>query len=135
MLEKPLGRRTVLRGGAVLGAAALAPWPTACGRDGDDALTFFFQANPEEADARLRIVDAFSRAHRDIAVRTVLSGPDPMQQMSTFCAGGKCPDVLMAWELTYAGLADRGVLLDLTTMLARDRAFAAELNADSVPAL
>jgi multiple sugar transport system substrate-binding protein len=135
MLDKPLGRRTVLRGGAVLGAAALAPWPTACGRDGDDALTFFFQANPEEADARLRIVDAFSRAHRDIAVRTVLSGPDPMQQMSTFCAGGKCPDVLMAWELTYAGLADRGVLLDLTTMLARDRAFAAELNADSVPAL
>ena len=135
MLDKPLGRRTVLRGAAVLGAAALAPWPTACGRDGDDALTFFFQANPEEADARLRIVDAFSRAHRDIAVRTVLSGPDPMQQMSTFCAGGKCPDVLMAWELTYAGLADRGVLLDLTTMLARDRAFAAELYADSVPAL
>ncbi len=135
MLDKPLGRRTVLRGGAVLGAAALAPWPTACGRDGDDALTFFFQANPEEADARMRIVDAFSRAHREIAVRTVLSGPDPMQQMSTFCAGGKCPDVLMAWELTYAGLADRGVLLDLTTMLARDRAFAAALNADSVPAL
>jgi multiple sugar transport system substrate-binding protein len=135
MLDKPLGRRTVLRGAAVLGAASLAPWPTACGRDGDDALTFFFQANPEEADARLRIVDAFSHAHRDIAVRTVLSGPDPMQQMSTFCAGGKCPDVLMAWELTYAGLADRGVLLDLTTMLAQDRAFDAELNADSVPAL
>ena len=52
-----------------------------------------------------------------------------MQQMSTFCAGGKCPDVLMAWELTYAELADRGVLLDLNTMLARDRAFAAELHA------
>jgi multiple sugar transport system substrate-binding protein len=135
MRDKPLGRRTVLRGAAVLGAASLAPWPAACGRDGDDALTFFFQANPEEADARLRIVDAFSRAGSGIAVRTVLSGPDPMQQMSTFCAGGKCPDVLMAWELTYAGLADRGVLLDLTTMLARDRAFAAELNADSVQAL
>lgn len=135
MLDKPFGRRTMLRSAAVLGAASLTAWPTACGRDSDDALTFFFQANPEEADARMRIVDAFSRAHRDIAVRTVLSGPDPMQQMSTFCAGGKCPDVLMAWELTYAGLADRGVLLDLTTMLARDRAFATELNADSVPAL
>jgi multiple sugar transport system substrate-binding protein len=135
MLDKPFGRRTMLRSAAVLGAASVTPWPTACGRGGDDALTFFFQANPEEADARMAIVDAFSRAHRDIAVRTVLSGPDPMQQMSTFCAGGKCPDVLMAWELTYAGLADRGVLLDLTTMLARDRAFAAELNADSVPAL
>jgi multiple sugar transport system substrate-binding protein len=135
MLDKPFGRRTMLRSAAVLGAASLTPWPTACGRDGDDTLTFFFQANPEEADARMAIVDAFSRAHRDIAVRTVRSGPDPMQQMSTFCAGGKCPDVLMAWELTYAGLADRGVLLDLTTMLARDRAFATELNADSVPAL
>ena len=125
----------MLRGAAVLGAASLTPWQTACGEDGDDALTFFFQANPEEADARMRIIDAFSRAHPDIAVRTVLSGPDPMQQMSTFCAGGKCPDVLMAWELTYAGLADRGVLLDLSTMLARDRAFAAELNADSIAAL
>jgi multiple sugar transport system substrate-binding protein len=135
MLDKPFGRRTLLRSAAVLGAAAVTPWPSACSRDREDALTFFFQANPEEADARMRIVDAFRRAHPDIAVRTVLSGPDPMQQMSTFCAGGKCPDVLMAWELTYAGLADRGVLLDLSTMLSADRAFAAQLNADSVPAL
>ena len=135
MLDKPFGRRTMLRSAAVLGAASVTPWAAACGRGDGDALTFFFQANPEEADARMRIVDAFSRAHPDIPVRTVLSGPDPMQQMSTFCAGGKCPDVLMAWELTYAGLADRGVLLDLTTMLAREKTFAAELGADSVPAL
>jgi ABC-type glycerol-3-phosphate transport system substrate-binding protein len=58
-----------------------------------------------------------------------------MQQLSTFCAGGKCPDVLMAWELTYAELAARGVLLDLNTMLARDQAFAAELKSDSIPSL
>lgn len=58
-----------------------------------------------------------------------------MQQISTFCAGGKCPDVLMAWELTYAELADRGVLLDLNTMLALDRAFAAELKAGSISSL
>ena len=38
----------------------------------------------------------------------------------------------MAWELTYAALADRGVLLDLNTMLARDPAFAAQLKADSI---
>ncbi|MBV9514995.1 MAG: sugar ABC transporter substrate-binding protein [Mycobacteriaceae bacterium] len=135
MLDKRFGRRTLLRSAAVLGAASLTPWPSSCGREDDNALTFFFQANPDEADARMRIVEAFQRAHRDIPVRTVLSGPDPMQQMSTFCAGGKCPDVLMAWELTYAGLADRGVLLDLTTMLARDQTFATELKADSVPAL
>ncbi len=135
MPDKPFGRRTLLRSAGVLGAASVLPWPAGCSRDGDDALTFFFQANPEEADARMRIVAAFSRVHPDIPVRTVLSGPDPMQQVSTFCAGGKCPDVLMAWELTYAGLADRGVLLDLTTMLARDRDFVASLNNDSVPAL
>jgi multiple sugar transport system substrate-binding protein len=114
--------------------AAAAPWPSACGSD-DDALTFFFAANPEEADARMRIVTAFQREHPDIRVRAVLAGGDPTQQMSTFCAGGRCPDVLMAWEFNYAGLADRGVLADLNTLLARDREFAAALHADSIPAL
>jgi multiple sugar transport system substrate-binding protein len=129
--EQPLGRRAFLRGAGALGAAALAPWPTGCAPD-DDALTFFFGANPEEAAARLRVIDAFQRIHPDIKVRTLLSGPDPVQHMSTYCAGGKCPDVLMAWEFTYAGFADRGVLLDLNTMLAQDKAFAAQLKAESI---
>ncbi|MFV4197405.1 hypothetical protein ACNJQJ_21050, partial [Mycobacterium tuberculosis] len=47
----------------------------------------------------------------DIKVRALLSGPGVMQQLATFCAGGKCPDVLMAWELTYAELADRPCLV------------------------
>lgn len=131
MLDKPLGRRSLLRGAGALTVAACAPWTTGCGPD-DDALTFFFAANPEERDARLRIVDEFQRRHPEIKVRPVLSGPGVMQQLSTFCAGGKCPDVLMAWDLTYAELADRGVLLDLNTMLAQDRAFAAELKSDSI---
>ena len=62
-------------------------------------------------------------------------GPDALQHVSIYCAGGKCPDVLMAWEFTYAGLAERGVLLDLNTMLARDTTFAAELRADSIASL
>ncbi len=127
-------RRTVLRGAAAVGMAAAAPWPSACGAD-DDALTFFFAANPEEADARMRIVTAFQREHPDIRVRTVLAGGDPTQQISTFCAGGRCPDVLMAWEFNYAGFADRGVLLDLNTLLDTDRRFAAALRAESIPAL
>ncbi|HTM85750.1 MAG TPA: sugar ABC transporter substrate-binding protein, partial [Mycobacterium sp.] len=101
----------------------------------DDALTFFFAANPEEADARNRIIEAFMRAHPDIPVRTVLSGGNPMQQLSIFCAGGKCPDVVMAWEFSYAGLAARGVLTDLNTLLAADPGFAARLHADSISAL
>jgi multiple sugar transport system substrate-binding protein len=135
VLDQPFGRRTLLRGAGVLGAVSVGLESAACADDDPDALTFFFQANPEEADARLRIVQAFQRGNPGIRVRTVLSGPDPMQQMSTFCAGGKCPDVLMAWELTYAGLAERGVLADLNTMLARDPGFAAQLKADSIPDL
>ncbi|ORV85961.1 ABC transporter [Mycobacterium interjectum] len=134
MLDKRLLRRSLLRGAGALAAASLAPWATGCAPD-DDALTFFFAANPDERDRRLRIVEEFQRRHPDIKVRAVLSAPGVMQQLSTFCAGGKCPDVLMAWELTYAELADRGVLLDLNTMLARDPAFAAELKSDSIPSL
>ncbi len=134
MLDKPFGRRSLLRGAGALTAAALGPWAAGCAPD-DDALTFFFAANPDERDRRLRIVEEFQRRHPDIKVRPVLSAPGVMQQLSTFCAGGKCPDVLMAWELTYAELADRGVLLDLNTMLARDRAFAAELKSDSIASL
>ncbi|MFQ6330747.1 ABC transporter substrate-binding protein [Nocardia sp. CWNU-33] len=135
MFDKSFGRRGFLRGAGALGVATWALPAAACGDDDDDALTFFFQANPEEVKGRMKIIDEFQRRRPEISVRTVLSGPDPMQQMSTFCAGGKCPDVLMAWELTYAGLADRGVLLDLNTMLASDPAFAAELKTDSVGAL
>jgi multiple sugar transport system substrate-binding protein len=131
MLDKPFGRRSLLRGAGALAAASMAPWTAGCAPD-DDALTFFFAANPDERDARMRIVDEFRRRHPDIKVRPVLSGPGGMQQLATFCAGGKCPDVLMAWELTYAELAARGVLLDLNTMLARDQAFAAELKSDSI---
>lgn len=130
-----LPRRRLLRTAGIVGASALAPGPiSGCGADGD-ALTFFFQANPEEAAGRQRVVAEFARRHPDIKVRTVLSGPDPAQQLLIFCAGGKCPDVLMAWEQTYACLADRGVLLDLNPLLDRDRAFAAQLRAQSIPAL
>ena len=132
MGDEPFGRRSLRRGAGALTVAALAPWPDGCSSGGDDALTFFFTATPDEHAARMRVVDAFRRRHPDIKVRTLLSGPGVMQQLSTFCAGGRCPDVLMAWELTYAELADRGVLLDLNTMLARDPAFAAELKSDSI---
>lgn len=131
MLDKPFARRGLLRGAGALTAASMAPWAAGCAPE-EDALTFFFAANPDERDARIRIVDEFTRRHPDIKVRPVLSAPGVMQQLSTFCAGGKCPDVLMAWDLSYAELAARGVLLDLNTMLSRDQAFAAELKSDGI---
>src|SRR4030081_58767 len=115
---RPFGRRTLLHCAGVLGASLVASTLAGCDQT-DDALTFFFQANPEEADVRMRVVDEFHRRHPSIKVRAVRSGGDPIQQIFTLCAGGKCPDVLMVWELTYAGLADRGVLLDLNTILAQ----------------
>ena len=132
MLDKPFGRRSLLRGAGALTAASLAPWAAGCAPEDDDALTFFFAANPDERDRRMRIVEEFQRRHPDIKVRPVLSAPGVMQQLSTIWAGGKCPDVLMAWELTYAELATRGVLLDLNTLLARDQSFAAELKSDCI---
>ncbi|MDT5138989.1 MAG: multiple sugar transport system substrate-binding protein [Mycobacterium sp.] len=132
MFDKPFGRRSLLRGAGTISASALAPWAAGCAPDDDDALTFFFAANPDEIRPRMRVVNEFQRRHPDIKVRALLSGPGVMQQLSTFCAGGKCPDVLMTWELTYAELADRGVLLDLNTLLARDQAFAAQLKSDSI---
>ncbi|CKM42715.1 sugar-binding lipoprotein [Mycobacterium tuberculosis] len=135
MVNKPFERRSLLRGAGALTAASLAPWAAGCAADDDDALTFFFAANPDELRPRMRVVNEFQRRYPDIKVRALLSGPGVMQQLATFCAGGKCPDVLMAWELTYAELADRGVLLDLNTLLARDQAFAAELKSDSIGAL
>lgn len=134
MLDKPFGRRSLLRGAGALTAGSLASWATGCAPD-DDALTFFFAANPDERAARMRIVEEFQRHHPGIKVRALLSAPGVMQQLSTFCAGGRCPDVLMAWELTYSELAARGVLLDLNTMLAKDRAFADDLRSDGIAPL
>ena len=125
----PVRRRTLL--GSMLAAPILA----GCGTADQDAVTFFFQARPQEARARMRIIAAFRERHPGIRIRTVMSGPDPLQQMLTYCAGGKCPDVLMAWDLLFAGLADRGVLLDLHPMLDRDPEYAATLRADSYPTL
>jgi multiple sugar transport system substrate-binding protein len=120
----------MLRG---LGAAATALTigsTTACGDDGGE-LTFFFQAGPDEATVRMRVIEEFAKRHPDIRIRTQMSGPDPQQQILTYCASGKCPDVLMSWELLYSGLAERGVLLDLNTMLAAEPDYAARLKADS----
>ncbi len=125
----PVRRRTLL--GSALAAPLLAG---GCGAD-DDALTFFFGARPEEARVRRRIIDEFRKIHPEIRIRTVVSGPDALQQMLTYCAGGKCPDIMMAWELLYAGLAERGVLLDLNTLLDRDPEYACALRRDSFPAL
>jgi ABC-type glycerol-3-phosphate transport system substrate-binding protein len=136
MFDKPFGRRSLLRGAGALSAASLASWAAAgCASEDDNALTYFFSANPDEADTLMQIIAEFQRQHPDIKVRPILSAPGVMQQLSTFCAGGKCPDVMMTFDLTYVELAHRGVLLDLNPLLARDPAFAGQLKSDSIEPL
>ena len=69
MLDRPFGRRSLLRGAGALTAASVAPWTAGCAPDDEDALTFFFAANPDERDVRLRIIDEFQRRHPDIKIR------------------------------------------------------------------
>nr|WP_232535323.1 sugar ABC transporter substrate-binding protein [Nocardia terpenica] len=128
-----LNRRALLGGAAALGASLALPGLSACGSD-PDALTFFFQAAPNEAKVRMQIIEAFGRLHPEIKIQVQMSGPDPQQQILTYCAGGKCPDVLMEWE-SYSRFAELGVLYDLNKMLDKDPAYAARLHADSTPNL
>ncbi|AFU03776.1 ABC transporter substrate-binding protein [Nocardia brasiliensis] len=126
-------RRALLSGAAVLGASLTAPGLSGCSGD-SNALTFFFQAAPAEARVRRQIIEAFGRLHPEIEIRVQLSGPDPQQQILTYCAGGKCPDILMQWE-SYSRFAALGVLQDLNVMLDKDPAYAAQLRGDSTPNL
>ncbi|WP_280465568.1 extracellular solute-binding protein [Nocardia brasiliensis] len=113
-------RRALLSGAAALGASLAAPALSGCGGD-TNALTFFFQAAPAEARVRRQIIEAFGRLHPEIEIRVQLSGPDPQQQILTYCAGGRCPDILMQWE-SYSRFAALGVLQDLNVMLDKDPA-------------
>ncbi|WP_280386631.1 ABC transporter substrate-binding protein [Nocardia wallacei] len=128
-----LSRRSLLRGAAVAGAAAAVPGLAGCSDD-SDALTFFFQASPSEAKVRLRLIEEFAKVRPDIEIQVQMAGPDPQQQIVTYCAGGKCPDVLMQWE-SYSRFAELGVLQDLNVFLDQDPQYAARLRADAVPSL
>ncbi|MFI5776127.1 ABC transporter substrate-binding protein [Nocardia sp. NPDC051570] len=128
-----MNRRALLRGAVVAGASMAVPALAGCGGDAD-ALTFFFQAAPDEARVRLGIIEAFGRLHPDIKIEVQMSGPDPNQQIMTYCAGGKCPDVLMQWE-SYSRFAELGVLQDLNVMLDKEPAYANQLRGDGEPAL
>ncbi|WP_024803926.1 sugar ABC transporter substrate-binding protein [Nocardia sp. BMG51109] len=128
-----VSRRALLRGAVVAGAAATVPGVSGCSGDPNE-LTFFYQATPDEATVRLRIIEEFAKVRPDISIRVQMAGVDPQQQILTYCAGGKCPDVLMQWE-SYSRFAELGVLQDLNGMLDRDPDYAARLRADSIPQL
>ncbi|MBY8858426.1 sugar ABC transporter substrate-binding protein [Nocardia sp. CA2R105] len=128
-----LNRRDLLRSGALAGAALAVPSLAGCGSS-SDALTFFFQAAPDEATVRMQIIEAFTTLYPEIKVQVQMSGPDPNQQILTYAAGGKCPDVVMQWE-SYSHMVELGILENLDSFLDADPAYAARLRADGEPAL
>ncbi|MFF3570780.1 ABC transporter substrate-binding protein [Nocardia jiangxiensis] len=128
-----LNRRDLLRSGALAGAALAVPSLAGCGSS-SDALTFFFQAAPDEAKVRMQIIEAFTKLHPEIEIQVQMSGPNPTQQILTYAAGGKCPDVVMQWE-SYSHFVELGILENLDTYLDADPAYATQLRADGEPAV
>ena len=128
-----LNRRDLLRTGALAGAALAVPSLAGCGSH-SDALTFFFQAAPDEATVRMQIIQEFAKLHPDIKIQVQMAGQDPEQQILTYAAGGKCPDVVMQWE-SYSRFVELGVLENLNTFLDKDPSYAAMLRQDGEPAL
>ncbi len=137
---RQIDRRTLLRAGAgaaaaagVVGARSSAFSAPAHVRGGRNAagqeipggeITFYFGANPDEAATRELIIGAFQEKFPQITVNPQVAEGDPVQELQTQFAGGAGPDVMMAWELSYSGLATRGVMADLSERIAADAEFA-----------
>lgn len=98
-------------------------------------LTFYFGANTVEAETRQEIIDGFQAKFPQIKISPVVAGPDAVQELQTQFAGGAGPDIMMAWELSYAGLADRGIFTDLNQFIANDAEYQALIEADHTPEL
>ena len=97
-------------------------------------LTFYFGANPVEAETRNKVIEGFNAKFPQIKIKPVVAGPDPVQELQIQFAGGTGPDVMMAWELTYAGLADRSIFADLNQFITADTEYQTVV-ADHTPEL
>lgn len=98
-------------------------------------LTFFFGANAQEAKTRQKIIDAFNKKFPQITIKPQVAKTDPVQEIQTQFAGGKGPDIMMSWELTYSGLADRNIFADLNDFVKQDAEFQKVVQTDSIPEL
>lgn len=154
MARTTLSRRDMLKltGGAlaatVLAACGGSPSPTPNASGGATAapgqasqqlgpaeLVFFFGANVDEAKTRQKVIDAFTQKFPQIKIKTNVAEGDPVQELQTQFAGGAGPDVMMAWELSYSGLAERGLYADLGEIIKNDSDFTSKVVPDHVPAL
>ncbi|MDR0626139.1 MAG: sugar ABC transporter substrate-binding protein [Bifidobacteriaceae bacterium] len=105
------------------------------GEIGGDITFYFGASSTGETNSREAVVAAFEDKYPDIKVTTQIAGADPLQELLTAIAGGTPPDVMMAWELSYLGIASRGGMLDLSSRIAADAALSEQLNTDGSPVL
>jgi multiple sugar transport system substrate-binding protein len=122
-----------------LAAASLLPFSRSASAQTADLepaeLEFFFGANPAEAETRQKIIDAFTAKYPQITVKPQVAEGDAITDLQTRISGGAAPDVMMAWELSYSGLGERGIYADLNQFLQTDTEFAAVVETEFVPAL
>lgn len=98
-------------------------------------LTFYFGANPQEAKTRQRVIDAFMEKYPQITIKPQVAEGDVVQELQIQFAGGAGPDIMMAWELTYAGLGTRGIYRDLSEFIENDPDYAEVVENDHIPEL
>jgi len=130
----------VAAAGTALGAApALAAGarnlPTIVSQAAPVTLTYYFGANPAEAQTRQKIFNQFMAANPDIKIVNQLDSVAHLQKFNTEVAGGSPPDLTMSWELDYSAYAARGVYLDLKPFIARDTEFQHSAMSQQYPAL
>jgi multiple sugar transport system substrate-binding protein len=146
MNTRSFSRRQMLRttGAATVAAAAsplllnahAAPATSLRAQELEPAeLTFYFGANPEEAATRQLIIDAFMEKYPQITITPQIVEGNATQEIQIQFAGGASPDILMAWELDYSGLATRGVYHDLNEFIQNDPDFAEVVENDHIPEL
>jgi len=106
------------------------PPPTSAPKTGQTALRVFFGANPEEAAVRQKIFDTYQQAHPEILIQPEIPTQNTTQALLTEVAGGDAPDVVMAWELQYPILAEKGVYMPLDDVINADAAYKSKVLPD-----
>jgi multiple sugar transport system substrate-binding protein len=95
-------------------------------------LKFYFGANTVEAETRNKVIEAFNQKFPQISIEPIVAGAgeNPTEQIQIQFAAGSGPDLMMAWELEYAGLADRNIYADLNQFISADAEYQAVIQND-----
>lgn len=138
VLSHRTDRRALLQmagAAALAGTAATRPQPSRAQDLEPAELRFYFGANPDEAKTRQKIIDAFQEKYPQIKIKPQVAEGDAVQQLQIMFAGNDGPDIMMAWELNYSGLAERNIYADLQPYIDADEEYKKVVEEDHEPSL